>query len=175
VNELDTSRVYRLFYPAVPVIIASSFKGTTSAMPAVSAVPVSDIPPLVGFSTLKTHSTYDTIEASGAFSLSWLDRSHVREVELLGSKSGRATRDKLTSVGLRHSRGRVLNVPIIDAAKANLECSVVKTETLGDHEFVVGEVKAAYADADFSEYWQFKRYTPILYAGSPNKFRTYVP
>jgi flavin reductase (DIM6/NTAB) family NADH-FMN oxidoreductase RutF len=93
----------------------------------------------------------------------------------LGSKREEGVKDKLASAGLKHRRGRVLGVPVIDAAAATLECSVVKVESLGDHDFIVGEVKGSYSESDFSEYWQFKRYRPILYIGSPDRFRTYKP
>jgi flavin reductase (DIM6/NTAB) family NADH-FMN oxidoreductase RutF len=174
-NDVDYSKVYRLFYPAVPVVVASSFRDTVSAMAVVTAVSVSDVPPRVGFASLRTHSTYKTIESSRSFSMSWLDRSLAREVELLGSKREEGVKDKLASAGLKHRRGRVLDVPVIDAAAATLECSVVKVESLGDHDFIVGEVKASYSESDFSEYWQFRRYRPILYIGSPDRFRTYEP
>lgn len=107
--------------------------------------------------------------------MSWLDRSLAREVELLGSRRGKGVTDKLRSAGLKHSKGRALPVPVIDAAVATLECSLVNVVTVGDHDFVVGEVKAAYAQPDFSGYWQFKRYRPILYVGSPDRLRMYKP
>ncbi len=174
-KDLDHSRAYRLFYPAVPVVVASSYGGTVSAMAVVTAVSVSNVPPRVGFASLKTHSTYRTIVSSRSFSMSWLTRSHAREVELLGSKGGKGVTDKLRSVGLKHDKGRVLDVPVIDAAVATLECAVVDIVTLGDHDFIVGEVMAAYAQPDFSGYWQFKRYRPILYVGSPDRLRMYKP
>ena len=174
-NDFDYSKAYRLFYPAVPVVVASSYRGIVSAMAVVTAVSVSNVPPRVGFASLPTHSTYRTIASSHSFSMSWLDRRLAREVELLGSKRGKGVADKLRSVGLKHSKGRVLDVPIVDGAAATLECSVVKVQTLGDHDFIVGEVKAAYAEPDFSGYWQFKRYRPILYVGSPDRLRVYDP
>ncbi|MBI3116520.1 MAG: flavin reductase family protein [Thaumarchaeota archaeon] len=174
-KDLDYSKAYRLFYPAVPVVVASSYGGKISAMAVVTAVSVSNVPPRVGFASLQTHSTYRTILSSRSFSMSWLDRSLAREVELLGSKRGKGVTDKLRSVGLKHNKGRVLEVPVIDAAVATLECSLVNVVALGDHDFVVGEVKAAYAQTDFSGYWQFKRYKPILYVGSPDRLRMYDP
>lgn len=171
-KDVEPGKVYRLFYPSVPVIVASRLGEVVSAMPVVSILSLSNSPAMVGFSSSPTHATYRTTVSSRAFSVSWMGREHTRSVELLGGRTGEGVRDKLGSAGLRHRGGRVLDVPVPEAAAASLECSLVETRGFGDHHLLVGEVKAAYATGDFSEYWQFRDYHPILYAGSPGTFRT---
>ncbi len=111
------------------------------------------------------HSTHKLVLASRLFSLCWLDKKDLRAMEYLASHSGGESEDKLLSAGLKHHRGRELDVPVIDSAVAAVECSLANTVKFGDHEFLVGRVEAAYATEDFRDYWEFKKYGPILYTG----------
>jgi flavin reductase (DIM6/NTAB) family NADH-FMN oxidoreductase RutF len=144
-------------------------------MPVVSMMSLSDNPPLVGVSCGLSHSTTKTIIKAKRFSVSWLDLSHVPEMERMVAIPGSKTTDKLKAAGLHHHRGRALQTPVIDEATAYLECAVVDRYTLGDHELIVGVVREAKATADFRDYWTFSDYRPILYVGSPDRFRVYEP
>ncbi len=172
-HEVAGSKVYRLFYPSVPVIVAARFDGRISAMPVVSILSVSSSPPRVAFSSSTSHRTYEAIVRSKSFSAVWLDTKFIKSVENLGTSSSGTAPDKLGSAGLTHHGGRVLDVPVIDGASAVLECSVSEVRTLGDHDLVVGEVMVAYAEEDFADYWAFKGYSPILYSGMVDGFRVY--
>lgn len=169
-KDIEQSKVYRLLYPAVPVVVAARYAEKVSAMPVASAVSLSNDPPLVGFSSLAAHATCKTVTAARSFSMAWLDRRYAREMERLGRPSVEGVDDKLASAGLAHHSGRTVGVPVIDSASAVLECVLVQTLTMGDHLLLVGQVRAAYASEDFQEYWQFKGYRPILYTGSQDGF-----
>ncbi len=172
-NQIVGERVYRLFYPSVPAIVGAYREGIVAAMPVVSILSVSNKPPRIAFSSLPIHRTYRTVIESGSFSVSWLDSKFVKSVEMLGARSRGDTVDKLLSAGLSHYRGAVLDVPVIGEASAVLECTVAGVHHLGDHDLVVGDVRAAYAGEDFGDYWSYHDYRPILYAGSPDSFRVY--
>jgi flavin reductase (DIM6/NTAB) family NADH-FMN oxidoreductase RutF len=174
-NPIDPSKVYRLLYPAVPAIISCNDRGLIYAMPVVSIMSLSNNPPLIGVSSSPKHSTHEAIVSVKSFSLSWVDASLVRSLEVLGTTPHSAV-DKLHSAGLRHTRGRTLDVPIIEGSAAALECSLYGRQTLGDHELLVGKVQDARAVEDFQEYWEFQTYTPILYTGMQDgSFKTYKP
>ncbi|MDA4123361.1 MAG: flavin reductase family protein [Thaumarchaeota archaeon] len=170
-RKVERSKVYRLLYPTVPAIIAAAHQGKVAAMPVVSLVSLSNSPPLVGFSSSASHSTYKTILEAGRFSVSWMDRRFEDEITRLGTSSGSKTPDKLRSVGLHHRPGKVLGVPLIEEAAASLECRFSLSQRLGDHNLVVGEVKSAQAVDDFEEYWTFQHYSPLLYSGLGRSFR----
>ncbi len=121
---------------------------------------------------MPSHFTHKTVLASRRFSLCWLDKKDLGAVEYLASHSGSGSEDKLLSAGLKHHRGRKLDVPVIDSAVAAVECSLASTVKFGDHEFLVGRVEAAYATEDFRDYWKFKKYRPILYTGWRNGLTT---
>ncbi len=169
-RKVERSKVYRLLYPIVPAIVAAAHEGRVAAMPVVSLVSLSNSPPLVGFSSSPSHSTYKTILEAGRFSVSWLDRKFEDEVTRLGTSSGSRTQDKLRSVGLHHRPGRTLGVPLIEEAAASLECRFSVSQRLGDHNLVVGEVKSAQALDDFKDYWAFHDYSPFLYSGLGRTF-----
>ena len=171
-NAVEPSKVYRLFYPSVPAVVACNDAGKTYAMPAVSIISLSNEPALVGISSSPGHATHGAVLRAGRFSVSWLGSRFVRAVETLGTAPSTSD-DKLKLAGLRHTKGRVLDVPVIEGSAAVLECSLAGRHALGDHELLVGRVEEARAARDFRDYWRFKEYKPILYAGSPGRFMTY--
>jgi len=164
-NPVEPSKVYRLFYPQVPAILGCNDGDSVYAMPVVSVISISNEPPLVGVASSPIHATYKAITEAKRFSLCWLDSSLAGAVESLGTRPP-TTSDKLQSAGLKHFRGRVLDVPIIEGAVAWLECSLYARQSLGDHELLVGKVQDAQATDDFNGYWKFEAYDPILYAGT---------
>jgi len=130
---------------------------------------------MVGVASSPTHATHEAILRVRSFSLCWLDASLLRSVEMLGTTPNIAG-DKLQSAGLKYTKGKMLDVPIIDGSVAALECSLYLRQNLGDHELLIGKVQGAWAVEDFQEYWRFQGYTPLLYAGIQNgSFKTYQP
>ncbi len=174
-NAVDASKVYRLLYPAVPAIIGCSDRILVFAMPVVSIISLSNSPPLIGVSSSPTHSTHQAIVRKECFSVSWVDASQSHALEVLGT-TPHSSPDKLQSAGLRHTRGRTLDVPIVEGAVAALECALYARQATGDHELLVGKVEEARASEDFQEYWRFETYNPVLYAGiQEGSFRTFRP
>lgn len=131
-NPVDQSKIYRLLYPAVPAIMSCNDRGMIYAMPVVSMISLSNSPALIGVSSSPKHLTHAAILNVRCFSLCWVDASLVRSLEVLGTTPHRSG-DKLESAGLKHSRGKVLDVPIIEGAVAALECSLYARQSLGDH------------------------------------------
>jgi len=164
-RKAEPSKVYRLLYPSVPAVIAATRGGKTSAMPAVSIISLSNDPPLIGISSSPSHATLHTILEARSFSVSWLGRRYQRAVESLATSSGWELADKLTASGLHHRVKGSPPVPVIAESSAFVVCSVDDVRSYGDHELIVGRVGEAKAEADFNEYWAFKSYRPILYAG----------
>jgi len=174
-NPVDPSKAYRLLYPAVPAIISCDDRGMVYAMPVVSMISLSNSPPLIGFSSSPEHATHQAIINLRCFSVSWVDASLAKALEVLGT-TPHSTGDKLHSAGLKHERGRSLNVPIIEGSVAALECSLYARQKLGDHELIVGKVQEARAVEDFQDHWKFQTYRPVLYSGiHEGSFTTYHP
>lgn len=174
-KPVHASKVYRLLYPAVPAIVSCSDGEMVYAMPVVSIMSLSNTPPLIGVSSSPQHSTHQAIVRAGRFSVSWVNESLSGALEVLGTTSHKAP-DKLRSAGLEHRRGRTLDVPVIEGAAAELECSLEARQATGDHELLVGRVRDARAIDDFHGYWRFRTYKPVLYAGiQRGSLKTYEP
>lgn len=171
--KVDPSLLHRLFYPQVPAILSAQFGGRVSAMPVVSYASVSTSPPMVAVGCDPASFTYRMASKSRAFSLCLLDRRHISAVERLARTSGRSVKDKLAEAGLNHKKGVRLDVPVIGEAEATMECEVSSKRKTGDHIMLFGLVRACYASGDFSDFWDFEKYKPILYSGWRDGMTTY--
>lgn len=165
-KEVDPSKVHRLFYPQVPILITAEFGGRIGGMPAIWCMPLSFNPPLVGVAVGPEHETHRIITSAGAFALNWLNFSFARQVGELGETSAKEYKDKLSAVGFATVKGSKTGQPLIQEASACLECRLREKHVMGTHELLVGEVLAASANSDFDDYWDFSKYNPLLYAGT---------
>jgi len=163
-RKVESLKVYRLLYPVVPAVVAATSGGRVAAMPVVTLISLSNEPPLIGFSSLPSHTTYKTIIEAGRFSVSWLDRRFAKAVTELGTSTDPERGDKLRAAGLHYTAGE-LGTPVIEEASATLECRFSASQRFGDHNLVIGEVKSARAVDDFEDYWTFNEYRPMLYSG----------
>ena len=163
--KVEFSRLHRLFYPQVPLVLAAEQGGRVSAMPVVAYVVLSDSPPLIGVSCNSFAFTYKLSVKARAFTLSLLDSKDLGAMERLATVSGAKVTDKLAEVGLKHTRGSKVEAPVIAGSVATMECSLHSKRRMGDHILLVGRVEACYASDDFSDFWKFEKYRPILYTG----------
>jgi flavin reductase (DIM6/NTAB) family NADH-FMN oxidoreductase RutF len=165
-KDVELAKIHRLFYPQVPVVITTEFQGHIGGMPAIWCMPLSFNPPLVGVAIAPEHATYEMLIGAQAFGVNWLNFSFAKMVGELGEDSAKGVRDKPSAVGLRTEKGKLTGQPMIRDAEAVLECRLHERRRIGTHELIVGEVVAASAAESFSEYWDFSKYNPILYAGT---------
>jgi flavin reductase (DIM6/NTAB) family NADH-FMN oxidoreductase RutF len=168
-KKVNLARIHRLFYPQVPVVITAEFNGRIGGMPAIWHTPLSFKPPLVGVAIAPEHMTYQIIVGAKAFAVNWLDFSYAKQVGELGDSSGKDYVNKLSAVGLSTVKGKASGQPLIAEASGVLECLVSERHRIGTHELITGQVVAARADSSFSDYWDLRQYTPLLYAGTVNK------
>ncbi|HEV2226822.1 MAG TPA: flavin reductase family protein [Nitrososphaerales archaeon] len=157
--------IHRLFYPQVPAVLSTQHLGRVSAMPVVSYASVSDSPPLVAVACNPQSFTCKLALKASSFSLSILSRKHANAMAKLATTRGSKVKDKLLEAGLKHLPGSKLKVPVIKGADATLECVLRDKWTLGDHLLLVGQVEAASASDAFDDFWNFRKYHPILYTG----------
>lgn len=96
-TSIDSTKIYRLFYPSVPAIVAAFTRGVggtdrvVAAMPVVSIISLSNDPPLVGLASDPAHSTYEAIVEAGCFSISWLGSEYQDAVKILGTTTAART------------------------------------------------------------------------------------
>ncbi len=105
-------------------------------------------PPLILLSTARSSSTWPRIAATGRFAVNVLGADQ-QEVSGRFAVSGG---DKFAG---QEWRAGVLGNPLLDGAIAHVECDVEAVHDGGDHEIVVGRVRALSAPAVDAE--------PLLY------------
>jgi len=165
-NEISLAKFHRLFYPQVPVVITAEFQATVGAMPAIWCIPLSFKPPLVGVAVAPDHETSRLIKGARSFCVNWLDFSHANQIGVLGDISGKGHANKLSIVGLTATKSPEGSCTVVQEASAVLECRLRESHRTGSHDFMVGEVERASAGESFTDYWDFTKYDPILYAGT---------
>jgi flavin reductase (DIM6/NTAB) family NADH-FMN oxidoreductase RutF len=159
-------KVYRLFYPQVAVVIGSRKGDRVEAVALNSVISGSSDPPSVVWTMKREASILGIVGKSRAFSVNWLDSRHQESVDYLGFKQSRNPRDKIRAAGLTWLPGKKTLAPMVVEADAVLECDLNRIISFGDSELVVGNVVSTRTSPDFSEYWQFKTYKPLIYFGA---------
>ena len=171
--DVPPSMIHRLFYPQVPLVMAAKAGLRVSAMPVVSYLSVSEDPPMVAVACAPRGFTCRLARRARCFSLSVVGRENASVLSKLATASGVRVKDKLAEAGLRHSEGKRLGVPVLEAALATLECRLLAARRIGDHQLLVARVEAARATDAFSGFWDYRRYSPVLYAGWQGRLAEY--
>lgn len=122
------------------VSVVAAFEADTEAIVGLtvsSFVTLSFEPPLVMFAIQHNASCYPAIVSSTSFGVSLLS---VHQVDVARRFASRGA-DKIS--GTRFEAGRILRVPLISGALAQVECATHEIFVSGDHAIVVGLVQAA--------------------------------
>jgi flavin reductase (DIM6/NTAB) family NADH-FMN oxidoreductase RutF len=141
--HVTTSPVDRFFgyYPGTIAVITTAHDGARNVMSAGWHTALSAEPPLYGVAIGRERATYPLLRAAGAFAVHFLPFERADAIAGVGSVSAHAGVDKFATFGLSSSVG-VLGMPILHDAYAAFECRVASLQSVGDHDFVVGEVIA---------------------------------
>jgi len=160
-------KYYHYAFPMQTVLVTSNDeKGTTNIITLAWHTPISRHPPLYGISISPKRHSHKLIKKSKEFVINFIPYSLVEAAEYCGTHSGRTT-DKLCQTGLTLTPAVNLSTPLIKEAYAHLECTLIKTISIGDHTLFVGEVVAVSADdnAFQNELLRTDRIHPVYYIG----------
>jgi len=69
----------------------------------------------------------------------------VRQVDFCGSKSGR-NMNKFEAAGFTVQRSLLIRSPLIEECPVSMECKLIETVHLGNHDWLIGEIVAVYCD-----------------------------
>lgn len=150
-------KFYRTLHPRPVVVIGSGNvkQNKVNFMACSWITPVSDEPPTLGIACANEHYTYELIKNFGEFSVNIFEDYEL--IFKVGSTKGR-TIDKVKTFNLKVSKGKVLQVPVLEEALAILECKVIKEVEVGDHTFFIGEVKhweaRDFDEFGYKEFWK---------------------
>jgi flavin reductase (DIM6/NTAB) family NADH-FMN oxidoreductase RutF len=116
-------------------VVGVSHGGRSNAFTAAWVTQVSFDPLLLALSVNPDNFSYSLLKQSGVFVLNVLPTGQLDVARRFGTQSGR-TADKLS--GWRWHPG-TLGAPILEEAAAYLECRVVGSMSVGDHQLIVGQ------------------------------------
>ena len=100
------------------------------------------------------HATFDLIEASGTFGLSFASDDQARLSHISGSFSAHTVEDKWSMADFPTYEAKTIDAPMIEGCPVNVECRVVEKRPFDNHTLIIGE--ATWARYDTSK-------KPLLY------------
>jgi len=128
-------------------VIGVTHAGRSNAFTAAWLTQVSFDPLLIALSVNPDNFSYALLQESGVFTINVLRRGDLDLAHHFGTQSGREI-DKLA--GQRWRPG-TLGTPILETAAAYLECRVMGSIPVGDHELVIGRAVAGEVIDDTAE------------------------
>jgi len=136
----------RYFYPW-PVVLVSCVD--QDGKPNIITIGASSIcssnPPTVGIAVGTMQYSLTLINFTGDFGVNLPTADQVREVDFCGSHSGRAM-NKFDAAGFTVQEPAVIQSPLIQECPVSLECRLVQTVHLGNHDWLIGEIVAVHCD-----------------------------
>ena len=105
-------------------------------------------PTIIGIAIRKATYTHKLISASMEFSANLPTAAILKEVDLIGTISGRNGLNKFTEYGLTPITSEMIAPPIIKECPVNMECKVLSITEVGDHDLFLGKVLALHVDSD---------------------------
>ena len=132
-----------------PLWIVGSYdeNGKPNAMAAAWGGICCSKPPCIAVSLREERHSYASILARRAFTISVPSASHAAQADYFGIASGKDT-DKFAATGLTPVRSELVDAPYVGEFPLVLECTLLRTVSLGMHIQFVGEIVDVKADAD---------------------------
>lgn len=135
-------------YPFPVSIVGAVAGGRVNFMSAAWHMQLSFKPPLYAVAISPKRYTNELLQKTDCFSVGFLKPSDYEIAGSVGRTSGWEI-DKVKAFGLSVEKGKVLEVPILEAAIATYECKIYDRRTYGDHVLYVGEIVGVHFDDEF--------------------------
>jgi len=124
-------------------IVTAQAEGKENAMAAAWHTSVSFRPPLYGILVSPKRFTYQLIIASKEFGVNFLPFEAAELIASVGGSGGQLI-DKFERFNITKRKPVKTSVPILDAAYAAYECTLIDDRGYGDHRWLVGEIVAVH-------------------------------
>jgi len=102
-------------------------------------------PVILGIAIAPKRYSNELIRLTGEFVVNLPTADIVRQVDAIGSVSGRQV-DKFAMTGLTPVPATVVRPPLIAECPVNVECRLIRVESIGDHDLFQGEAVAQHVD-----------------------------
>jgi flavin reductase (DIM6/NTAB) family NADH-FMN oxidoreductase RutF len=140
---MEKKRIGMPTYPFPIVLVGANVKGRANFMTVGWFMNANGRPPMVAVAIGKNRYTMEGIRENKTFSLNLATADMVEKTDYCGVTSGK-DHDKSRLFDVAY--GEVRTAPMIDDSPLCIECRVVNSVELPDHNLVVGEVVASYID-----------------------------
>jgi flavin reductase (DIM6/NTAB) family NADH-FMN oxidoreductase RutF len=144
-TDVDLARCTRLLNHGPVTIITSQHGDRANVMSASWAMPLDFAPPKVVVVIDGQTLTRKLVEESGVFGLQLPGVAFAQQTLAVGTSNG-VELDKFAAFRLETFRARKIDVPMLAACTAWLECKVIPDESQR-YDLILAEVVAAYADS----------------------------
>ena len=167
----NMDKFYHYAFPMQAALVTcNDERGKTNVITLAWHTPISRNPPLYGISVAPKRYSHELIQKTKEFVVNFAPYTLADKVDFCGTHSGRNL-NKLEETNLTPISAQKVKVPLIKECYAHLECKLVKTITLGDHDLFVGEVVNILVDenAFVNDLLDNKKIRPTYYIGD-NKY-----
>jgi len=136
-----------LFFPMPALLVGANVNGKPNFMTAAWGCIASSKPPMFAVA-LQTHRfTYRGIKETGVFSINVPSTLLCVETDFCGLLSGERE-DKAAACKFEVFYGLLKTAPLIAQCPINLECKLDRTNYLGSHDLLIGEIMEVHAGED---------------------------
>jgi len=104
-------------------------------------------PVIIGIAVRPATYSHGLILEGGEFVVNLPTSRMVNQVDSCGHVSGRTGIDKFRAFGLTPLPADEVRPPLIAECPVNIECKVIGTHSIGDHDLFLGEVVAVHVDS----------------------------
>lgn len=138
---------FRPVYPSPPALITSADEqGRPNVCTIAETFNISIRQPvIVGIAIAPPRYTNELIRRTREFVINLPTAAILEKVDLCGSCSGR-TADKFALTGLTPLPATRVRPPMIAECPVNVECTLLRVESIGDHDLFIGEVVAEHVN-----------------------------
>jgi flavin reductase (DIM6/NTAB) family NADH-FMN oxidoreductase RutF len=126
-------------------IVTARHEGQQNIMASGWHTYIGSSPGIYGISLRKETFTYSLIEQSGAFGVHFLPAHCSEIIQAVGTYSGRDL-DKFKEFNIGYEEGLQVDIPVLTDAYFAYECRTLSITSLGDHEWIAGEIVQRYRD-----------------------------
>jgi flavin reductase (DIM6/NTAB) family NADH-FMN oxidoreductase RutF len=145
---INVSNFSYLLHPYKAVLLTCcDTEGKPNIITIAWVIPISMKPPLIGVSIKPSHFSYNLIKSTAEFVINITPYELAWEALYCGSNSGRQV-NKFEFTGLTSLPAKKVRSPIIQECLAHLECQLKEEIEIGDHNFLIAEVVAAYTQSN---------------------------
>jgi flavin reductase (DIM6/NTAB) family NADH-FMN oxidoreductase RutF len=136
----------RYFYPW-PIVLVSCVddKGKPNIITIGASSICSSNPPTVGIAVGTAQYSLRLIKRTGDFGVNLPRSDQVWQTDFCGSRSGRDI-NKFEAVGFTVQQAVAIRSPLIEECPVSMECKLIETVHLGNHDWLIGEIVAVHCD-----------------------------